>query len=255
MTKPALEDLETKLREQAAAFNYPPTPDVADGVRQQLELENRRPRMRLTQPLGAMVIIFVVLSALLAVPQVRAELLEFLQIGIVRIFPVAPTATPLPLTATPRPTTTLVSSLVDLAGETTLEEAQSQTGFVISLPTYPPDLGPPDKVFLQDQGGPMLVLIWLEPDNSGGVRLSLHEFGEGTFAEKYAPKVIQATTVDGQPAVWAEGPYLLQIRNGDHVTRRLVDGHVLIWEMQHITYRLESNLTLAEAIQIAESLR
>jgi len=257
MTKPALEDLETKLREQAAAFNYPPTPDVAGGVRQRLAEGSRRPSLHLTQPLGAMVIILVVLSALLAVPQVRAELLEFLQIGIVRIFPVAPTptATPLPLTATPRPTTTLVLSLIDLAGETTLDEAQTQTGFVIRLPKYPPDLGPPDKVFLQDQGGPMLVLIWFEPDNSGRVRLSLHEFGEGTFAEKFEPKVIQATTVDGQPAVWAEGPYLLQIRNGDHVTRRLVEGHVLIWEVEKITYRLESALTLQEARQIAESLK
>lgn len=257
MTKPSLEDLEASLRKQAATFHYPPTPDVVGAVKQRLDVESRRLSRRAPQLAWTMLIILFVLSLLLAVPQVRAGLLEFLQIGIVRIFPVAPTptATSFPLTATPRPTTTLVPSLMDLAGETTLDEAQTKAGFVIRLPTYPPDLGPPDKVFLQNLGGSMLVLVWLEPDDSGQVRLSLHEFGKGTFAEKFMPKVIQATTVDGQPAVWTEGPYLLQIRNGDHVTRRLVEGHVLIWEVQDITYRLESALTLEEAVQIAESLR
>jgi hypothetical protein len=36
---------------------------------------------------------------------------------------------------------------------------------------------------------------------------------------------------------------------------RLVDGHVLIWADGDITYRLETNLLLEEAIRIAESLR
>jgi hypothetical protein len=33
-----------------------------------------------------------------------------------------------------------------------------------------------------------------------------------------------------------------------------VDGNTLIWEEQGITYRLESNLSLEEAVKIAESL-
>jgi hypothetical protein len=101
----------------------------------------------------------------------------------------------------------------------------------------------------------MVVLVWLEPNDPSRIRLSLHQFGPGTFAEKGAPKVIQATEVNKQPALWTEGPYMVQVRNGNYVTRRLVEGHVLIWEVGEITYRLESELTLEEARQIAESVR
>jgi hypothetical protein len=257
MTEPSHERLEALLREQAAAIDYPPTPDVVGGVRQRLELESPRPSRPVPQWVGAMFILVFVLGALLAVPQVRAELLEFLKIGVVRIFPVAPTptATLPPLTATPRPAATPLLSLLNLAGETTLDEARAEAGFVIRLPTSPLDLGSPDKVFLQDLGGPLVVLVWLEPDDPSRVRLSLHQFGAGTFADKVEPKVIQATEVNGQPALWVEGPYLVQTGNGDYVTQRLVEGHVLIWEVEEITYRLESKLTLEEAVQIAESLK
>src|SRR5262245_24724647 len=100
MADPSLERLEASLREQAAAFEYPPTPDVAGAVRQRLAAESRRPRWPTAQLAWAMLTILFVLSLLLAVPQVRAGLLEFLQIGVVRIFPVAPTPTPTPLPLT-----------------------------------------------------------------------------------------------------------------------------------------------------------
>jgi hypothetical protein len=42
--------------------------------------------------------------------------------------------------------------------------------------------------------------------------------------------------------------------NGDLQYRRMIDGQVLIWEGDGITYRLETDLSLEEAIRIAESL-
>ena len=35
----------------------------------------------------------------------------------------------------------------------------------------------------------------------------------------------------------------------------LVEGHALVWEEGDITYRLETSLSLDEAVKIAESLR
>jgi len=35
---------------------------------------------------------------------------------------------------------------------------------------------------------------------------------------------------------------------------RLVNGHVLIWENGEVTYRLETDLSMEEAVKIAESL-
>jgi hypothetical protein len=37
--------------------------------------------------------------------------------------------------------------------------------------------------------------------------------------------------------------------------RRLVEGNTLIWEANGITYRLESHLSLEDALRIAESLK
>jgi len=263
-----------RVRSLAGAFLYPTTPDLA-GARQ-LRLPPvgaRRPVLRRRLALVAIVIL-VAAASLLAVPQARAAVVRLIRIGVVRIFltesPPAPgTQAPAPpVTATPAsiqdtdggipvPTSTasLGSALDELSGETKLEQAQSQAAFRIRLPTYPSDLGPPDRVFLQDQGGSVVILAWLSPDDPETVRLTLHELSSDSWGNKKVQlQAVTTTTVDGHPAVWAVGPYILIYRNGDLVQERLVEGHVLIWESARVTYRVESDLTLEEAIQVAESL-
>lgn len=260
---------ERQLRDTASALRYPPTPDIASAVARRLQAGARPSRDR---PLlrGLAIAALLLVLAALAAPPVRAALAEILRIGAIRIVPAAPTPilppptaepagsraaspTPAPAPATPTP----LASVLDLAGETTLAAAQAQAGFPIRLPEYPADLGTPDRVFLQDLGGPLVVLVWLDPADASKVRLSLHEFGPNTFAEKLAPRVVRETQVNGAPALWARGPHLLQTqsRPQEYTQRRLVNGHVLIWTAGDITYRLENDLSEAEAIRIAESLR
>jgi hypothetical protein len=207
---------------------------------------------------------------------VRAQVLEFLQIGVVRIFLVAPTPTPtsLPPTATssaanllpglPTPSPTPHSTpsptatpSFDLAGEISLEQAARQAGFPILLPAYPPDLGLPDRVFLQDLEGNVLVLVWFDPAESGKVRFSMQQFSDqdNISVTKMQPVTVLETTVAGKPAAWTEGPYLLRLQDGDIDITRLIEGHVLIWEQGGITYRLETDLSPEEAVRIAESLQ
>jgi hypothetical protein len=258
-----------RVQSLAHSFSYPPTPDIAGTVREQLAARqvSRKPGPRPRQLAWAALIILIILGGLLAVPQVRAAVVEFLQIGAIRIFLVEPTPTPTPSpapaasnatsTPLPRPSPTPLASLLDLAGETTLAEAQARVDFPIRLPAYPTDLGPPDWVFLQDLEGPIVILVWAEPNQPDQVRLSLHLVGPGAFLGKGSPVTIRETTVNGQQAYWTEGPYLLQIRRGSQVEediRRLIEGHVLIWTEQEITYRLETGLPLTEAVRIAESL-
>jgi hypothetical protein len=69
------------------------------------------------------------------------------------------------------------------------------------------------------------------------------------------PQIIQETTVNGQHAIWAIGPYPLLFSNGNMDFIRLIDGHVLIWAEGELTYRLETDLSLEEALKIAESLK
>jgi hypothetical protein len=72
--------------------------------------------------------------------------------------------------------------------------------------------------------------------------------------KKVNPTLIQETTVNGQPAIWAIGPYPLRFSNGNLDFVRLIDGHVLIWAEGDVTYRLETDLSLEEAIKVAQSL-
>jgi hypothetical protein len=165
-----------------------------------------------------------------------------------------PTPTPTP-TRTPLPTPTPLYSILDLSGETTLAEARANINFPIRLPTYPPDLGEPDRVFLQDWAGAILVLVWLDPDQPDQARLSLDQLEENIVAMKSGPVVVAETTVNGQRAYWVEGQHFLRLRTGDFQAFRAVGSNVLIWEAEDITYRLETDLPRAEAVRIAESLQ
>jgi hypothetical protein len=269
------EQLAGRVRKTASAFPYPSTPDIAAAVTRRIASEAPRgPRPHVLRPrlawaAGAAA---VLLAGLLAVPQVRAAIVEIIRIGVVTIFVDTSTPTPesivtaIPVTAapqvvvvtsTPRPSWAPPRSLLEsLAGEMTLEAAQAKVAFKILLPTYPADLGPPDRVFVQDQGGQVAILVWTDPDDPGYARMSLHQLPPESWGiEKVGVTALQVASVNGLPAVWAEGPYILIYRDGDLVEQRLVDGHVLIWEQDGITYRLESDLPLAEALKIAESLR
>ena len=264
--------LEERLAQAAASFSYPPTPDIAGSVRGRLATERRpsgwRPPMaghRLAWALAALLLF----GGIAVTPDARARILAFLRIGSIEL--VVPTVTPIsptapaavatkPATARPASSPTPLSSRLNLNGQTTLDDARKRVDFPIRLPSYPPDLGAPDGVYLQDLGGPAVILVWLEPGSSTGVNMSLHQLTEDAFAQKQVQReFIQETSVDGNRAVWVRGPHFLQFKSPgggfDMRERRLVLGNVLIWEENEITYRLETELPLEEAVRVAESLR
>jgi len=234
--------LEERLR---AAWR--PQPRVSRSIlRIPLPTWTRRPRALA----AAILLVLALLGALLAVPQTRAAIAALLHIGSVTIIPTAPTLganepTPLP-------------SILDLAGQTTLADAQRHTPFHIRLPNYPADLGAPQCVFAQDMDGKAVVLVWVDPQHPDRARLALNELSSDIYVYKFAPQVVQETQVHGQRALWTTGPYLLQIgsvSDQHNALRRLVTAsHTLIWTEGNITYRLESDVSLEEAVHIAESL-
>jgi hypothetical protein len=279
-----LDKWEVRLQQAAATFPYPATPDLSRPVLDQLAA-GRSSRSPLLAPRStsirlawAAVLILALLGALLAVPTVRAGLIEFLQLGDIRIFFTPATATPtatatLPATQspisnlqsptptrTPRPSPTPTFSVLDLAGETTLAEAEAQAGFTIGRPTYPADLGEPDHVFYQQMDGPVVILVWLQPNSQQEVRLTLYalQLDEGAFGGKFVWEESIPTTVNDQPAYWVTGEHWLRFydANGREQQQfsRFVPGNVLIWQRGEITYRLETDLPLEESIRIAESL-
>jgi len=266
------EFFEKQLASVAKGMDYPRTPDVASSVMRRLstggtggraEGRSRSISRRLALSLTVILILF---SSLMLIPPARAAILEFIQIGVVRIFRAEPTplsppqqeapVTLVPVTATPEVSLpSQYPALEDLAGETKLANAQAMVEYPISLPSYPPGLGQPNHVYVQDANGAMTILVWVDTANPADTWLSLHLIPEGSWGvEKMSPRVIQETRVNGLRAIWAVGPYPIRFRNGNLDFVRMVDGYVLIWTDGDVTYRLETNLSLEEAIRVAESL-
>jgi hypothetical protein len=264
MTPVELDRLEIALRTTARGFEYPPAPDISAAVRSVLG----RPRVRALPRAFAIVAIVALLLAavMLAVPQARAQLAGLWRIGVINIIsgtpPALEPAAQIPVTATPIGTPPAAATgafvppdLRSLSGLTTLERAEERSGFRILQPSHPVDIGPPDLVFQQDELE-MVILVWLDPADESQVVLSLYEFSSSNpVANKFEPRILEETTVGGSPALWVEGPYPLQVTQGEFEWRRIVEGRSLLWESGGITFRLESLLSLEESRLIAESLQ
>jgi hypothetical protein len=253
-------ELESSVQDSARAFSYPPTPDIASAVRNRLTRNHPSHYRRLA---WVAAVALLVMAALLAVPEARAVVQEILRVGGIQIFLVEPTATitPTPVPSrTPRPTLapepTPVTSVLDLPGETTLDEVRNQVSFDVLLPTYPEDLGTPDRIFLQDLGGDVVTLVWLEPENPGQSRLALQILDERVVGSKLEPNDFEMVSVDNRTAYWLTGEHVLAFYESsasDFI--RIINDNVLIWEVDRITYRLETDAMLEEAVRIAESLQ
>ena len=255
-----------KLRLVASGLEYPQTPDIAGQLIVRLRTPARS-RFSFKALAWSLTLIVILCSSLMLLPPVRAAIIEFIQIGVVRIFPspASPTVEPVatatpesfaPNTATPASDLPSLNSFLDkIAGETKLINAQQIASYPILLPTYPSNIGAPDHVYVQDVDGAMTVLVWLDRQQPEKVILSLHFIPSNSWVvSKFGPVVIRETQVDGRKAIWAEGPYPLKLRNGDIEITRLIEGHVLIWSDGDITYRLETDQGMEEAVKIAESL-
>ncbi|GAC1547295.1 MAG: hypothetical protein NVS2B7_22950 [Herpetosiphon sp.] len=259
---------EQYLTETARAFPYPAMPMLpatASRSAARLHLAPRR--------VAVLACVALLIALLLAVPGVRAAIRTFLRIGAVRIeVPPEPTVVPapslLPVSVTPSaarstlalspvvPTPTLTGPTRTLYGATTLADARSRLPEPLLLPNYPSDLGAPGDVYVQNLGGPAVILVWYAPNHPDTIWLSLHILSNNIFVVKSGLRTLQTTTVNGYPAAWAEGPHLLQEGPaGDYKLRRLVNGNTLVWTVGSLTYRLETTAPLPEAVHIAESLR
>ncbi len=239
---------EMSVQDRAKAFSYPATPDIAAAVGRTLRPPQRRNSLRI---MARAAILLILLSiALLFVPEIRASVLEFLRLGAIRIVP----QTPAPTLSPSQPL-----SLLDLNSVASLEEAQEIFRLPIRLPTYPADVGAPDRIFVIEDPGTMIILAWLVPGTEDQIEMSLHMLRSEELADKYYPWEPEITSVNGRQAFWLVNAHVYDffgtVGNQSTDWTRYVNMNVLIWEQDRITYRLETTVTLEEARQIAESLQ
>lgn len=216
--------VEEQIRKLAAAFKYPPTPALARPA-----VRERRLDWKLALPVAVLI---AAAAIVFAVPPVRAALVEVFGIGSVEI-------------VLREPTPTAEKIVITLPGETTLESAREASAVPIPLP---PELGIPDRVFILSQVGNTVVIVWEED-------IALYVIPPGPLVQKLSPDSVRQTTVNGRPAIWTTGDHFLELVQNDPDQRVFITGHVLIWTEDGVTYRLETDLPLEEAIVIAESLK
>jgi hypothetical protein len=254
--------LEKAVAALAPHLDLPPAPDLARRVRVAIEAAplpapRRGSGRRRALAFAVAVVVLGITATLTFSPGARRAVAGWLGIGGVRISH----------GAGPAPTAAPGSNLA-LGSRTTLADARAEVDFPIALPATP-NLGEPDAVYVaRVPAGGRVSLVYdaggsLPEADETGLGMILSEFRASIgpdLAKKVAGKTggLEITEVDGELAYWLTGPHTFYLyRDADgHIredTLRLA-GNTLLWVRDGITHRIESSLSLADVIRIAESI-
>jgi hypothetical protein len=255
---PDLREIDALLRRAAPAFAYPPTPAIAEAVTARLRAEavdgpsgwrttlgrwSQRPIARPALAVASAAV--VVVAVALAVPTSRTAIAEFFGLRNVRV-EVVPTATaPVP-TAVP----------ASFARPATLAGAEKAAIFPLRFPTRDGVRLQPDGVYLYGTGADSIVIFVYEEEPFDLYQSQDALLGKGVSD----PGDYEEFQFDGHNAVWfPPGDHLASFLDPRGtpiaVTERTVERATLLWEVDSITYRLETTLSRDEAIAVAESLQ
>lgn len=228
-------ELETALRQLGHEVAFPPTPDLASAIRGRLE----RPQRFWRRPAAIALAVLVVaaIAAVLAVPQSRSAILDWLglrNVSVVRVekLPVVP-----------------AQGRLDLGRRITLDEAERRAPWMLL-----PD-SEPDSVWLNESlPGGKVSLLWGTPSN---VRLLLTEVTGRAYIEKIIDGDSQVERVNiGNAGAWFQGPHVVMFQDRDgrfHDSQARLAGSTLVWQDGDVTLRLEGRLTKTEALRIART--
>src|SRR5512133_3496277 len=226
-------ELEAALRELGREVAFPPTPDIASAIRGRLE----RPRLWRRPVAIALAVLIVALGAVLAVPQARTGILDWLglrNVSVVRVEKLPP------VPATGR---------LDLGRRVTLDDARRSAPWLLV-----PDRKP-DSVYLSNSlPGGKVTLLWGTPSE---VRLLLTEVTGEAFIQKIVQGDTEVEPVDiGEAGAWFQGTHVVMFRDRDgifHESRARLAASTLVWQSGNITLRLEGHISKDEALRIART--
>jgi hypothetical protein len=246
-----MSELELALLDLGRHVEFPPTPDLAPGVRTRLAA-GPAPAFGLVRRrvlVLALAVLVVALAAVLAVPQTRAAILEFFHLRGVTIERVGELPTVPERQSGP--------GLV-LGKKVSLEEARDAVGFEVLVPEA---LGEPDDVYVQTTFPPggMISMVYGSREHP---RALFTEF-RATVREVIFKKVAVETTIErvavnGGVGFWIGGAHLFSYfdANGTYQQEPIrLAGKTLVWERGPLTLRLEGELSKIEAMRIARSVQ
>ncbi len=245
-------ELERELRGLGGQLEFPPTPDIAGAVGRRLaEAPRRGFAFRRALVLG-LALLAVAVGAVMAVPQARTAILEWLGLRGVTIERV-PTQ--------PRAPEADESNLA-LGEPVTLSAARARAGFRVRVPALE-GYREPDGVFVRRPGdGGQVALVYREGEAVRVLVLQLRaRLDEQLIHKSAGPQTtIEEVTVGGEDGFWIAGePHefvYIDPDTGEPIfeSARLATN-TLLWQRGEVTLRIEGELTREEAVRIAESMR
>jgi hypothetical protein len=228
-------ELDTALRQLGAEIEFPPTPDLADAIRDRLA----RPRPWRRPVLIAIAVLVVAIAAALLVPPARTAILDWLglrNVGVVHVDELPPA----------RP-----FGRLDLGERVTLTEAKRRAPWLLVTKDEP------DAVYLSDAlPGGRVTLLWGPPT---APRLLLTETTGRAYIEKIVRGDQSVEPVDiGDAGAWFKGRHIVMFQDRDglfHETRGRLAASTLVWQLGDVTLRLEGDLSREKALEIARTAR
>ena len=234
-------DIEQELRALGDTVVVPDPPDVRAAVRARIEVRQPRTIRSMRPRWIAAVVVALLATGLVASPQARAAVADVLRFAGVDVqwgsdADDAPRVPESPLPG---------------AEPASLVAARELAAFEIGVPAL---LGQPDRVVVADRAR-VVSLLYAGPDG----RIRLDEF-DGRLEPIFFKTVdtsARSAPVDGDPGWWLPRPHSVRYVDRDGVvhdeTARLA-ASTLIWESDDVSYRLEADVELDEAVRIAESM-
>jgi hypothetical protein len=212
----------------------------------------------------AVLLLIALVSGLVLFPETRNAIADRLGLQGVLIRWVDEVPTPEPFQG---------AASLRLGRPVTLAEAQAAVDFPVRVPTAA-GFDAPGEIYLVDQEeGAMVSFVYpaapgLPASDETGVGALLIQFrGEADrgLIEKGLPDDgaqgthLEAVSVSGDPGFWISGAphgfFLVCYDAGEcRQERYRLAGNVLLWEQDGVTLRLESALSLQDALAIAESV-
>jgi hypothetical protein len=237
-------ELERALLAVGRNLEVPVAPDLTGAVRVRLA-EGRRPSLFSRRVLVVVVaVLAVAVGAVLAVPQARSTIRDWLGIGNVTIRYVDEL-----------PPVEQATDDLGLGEQMSLEEARERAGFPVRVPTVD-GLDDPPKVYYNVESSQVAFLYGSEEKPK---LLITQADARGAIEKIVNLNVTERELVVVEPGyagVWLYGEkHAIFYPSTDHEEPFRLVGNALVYEIDGVTIRIEAEISKDEALRIARSMR
>jgi hypothetical protein len=238
-----MSELELALTQIGRELDYPETPDLAGAVRRRLA-EPRRARSWRRPLIVALAVLAVAVGAVMAVPQARSEILDWLGIGAVNIRYVEGL-----------PEVELATGELGVGEEVSLEDARGRVNFAVRVPTIR-RYAAPEVHYAEPLPTGQVSFVYGSPDRP---QLLITQVAATGALQKLLGSAtrLEPVSTDDANGVWIEGERHVLFYPGASREEpfRLVGNTLVLERTDGVTVRIEGGISKEEALRIARSMR